>query len=60
MRGGLGVATVAGDAVFSAITGVTVASAVVFSQIAIPEMKRLGYDKKFALGIVASARCWEC
>jgi len=41
--------------VFSAITGVTVASAVVFSQISIPEMRRLGYNKKFALGIVASS-----
>lgn len=55
VRGGLGIATVAGNAVFSAITGVTVASAVVFSQVSIPEMKRLGYDKKFALGIVASS-----
>jgi C4-dicarboxylate transporter DctM subunit len=55
LRGGLGIATVGGNAVFSAITGVTVASAVVFSQVSIPEMKRLGYDKKFALGIVASS-----
>jgi len=55
VRGGLGIATVAGNAVFSAITGVTVAGAVVFSQIAIPEMRRLGYNKKFALGIVASS-----
>jgi len=55
VRGGLGIATVGGNAVFSAITGVTVASAVVFSQVSIPEMKRLGYDKKFALGIVASS-----
>jgi tripartite ATP-independent transporter DctM subunit len=55
VRGGLGIATVAGNAVFSAITGVTVASAVVFSQISIPEMRRLGYNKKFALGIVASS-----
>lgn len=55
LRGGLGIATVGGNAVFSAITGVTVASAVVFSQVSIPEMRRLGYDKKFALGIVASS-----
>ena len=55
VRGGLGIATVAGNAVFSAITGVTVASAVVFSQLSIPEMRRLGYNKKFALGIVASS-----
>ena len=55
VRGGLGLATVAGNAVFSAITGVTVAGAVVFSQLSIPEMRRLGYNKKFALGIVASS-----
>jgi C4-dicarboxylate transporter DctM subunit len=55
VRGGLGIATVAGNAVFSAITGVTVAGAVVFSQLSIPEMRRLGYNKKFALGIVASS-----
>ena len=39
----------------SAITGVSVASAAVFSKLAIPEMNRLGYEPKFALGIVASS-----
>lgn len=55
VRGGIGVATVIANAVFAAITGVSVASAAVFSKLAIPEMNRLGYERKFALGIVASS-----
>ena len=55
VRGGMGIATVIANAVFAAITGVSVASAAVFSKIAYPEMKRLKYDKKFGLGIVAGS-----
>jgi C4-dicarboxylate transporter DctM subunit len=55
LRGGLGVATVGANAVFAAVTGVSVASAAVFSKLAIPEMGRLGYDRRFALGIVGSS-----
>jgi C4-dicarboxylate transporter DctM subunit len=55
VRGGMGIATVIANAVFAAITGVSVASAAVFSKVAYPEMKRLHYDKKFGLGIVAGS-----
>jgi tripartite ATP-independent transporter DctM subunit len=55
VRGGVGAATVIANAIFAAITGVSVASAAVFSKLAIPEMNRLGYDRKFGLGIVASS-----
>lgn len=55
IRGGLGIATVIANAVFAAITGVSVASAAVFSKLAIPEMMRLRYDRKFAYGIVAGS-----
>ncbi len=55
IRGGLGIATVIANAVFAAITGVSVASAAVFSKLAIPEMMRLHYDRKFAYGIVAGS-----
>lgn len=55
MRGGLGIATVFANAVFASITGVSVASAAVFSKIAIPEMQRLNYERRFSLGIVASS-----
>ena len=55
VKGGIGIATVIANAIFAAITGVSVASAAVFSKLAIPEMNRLGYDRKFGLGIVASS-----
>jgi C4-dicarboxylate transporter DctM subunit len=55
VKGGVGAATVIANAIFAAITGVSVASAAVFSKLAIPEMNRLGYDRKFGLGIVASS-----
>ena len=38
--GGLGMSTVGGNAIFAAITGVSVASATVFTKLAVPEMLR--------------------
>jgi len=55
IRGGIGIATVIANAVFAAITGVSVASAAVFSKLAIPEMERLNYDRNFSYGIVAGS-----
>ena len=53
IRGGLGVATVVANAAFAAITGVSIASASVFSRVAVPEMMRFGYKPRFAVGVVA-------
>lgn len=53
--GGLGIATVAANTVFAAITGVTIASAAVFSRIAVPEMLKFGYQRRFAVGVVAGS-----
>ncbi|MFT5181431.1 MAG: C4-dicarboxylate transporter DctM subunit, partial [Alphaproteobacteria bacterium] len=53
VRGGLGMATVVANAIFAAITGVSIASATVFSRIAVPEMLRYGYKGRFAVGTVA-------
>jgi C4-dicarboxylate transporter DctM subunit len=53
--GGLGVATVASNAIFAAVTGVSVASAAVFSKVAMPEMVRYKYDKSFAVGTVSGS-----
>lgn len=53
--GGLGVATVAANAVFAAITGISIASAAVFSRVAVPQMLRFGYQPKFAVGVVAGS-----
>jgi tripartite ATP-independent transporter DctM subunit len=55
IKGGLGIATVAANAVFAAITGVSVASAAVFTKISVPEMIRLGYSPRFAVGVVAGS-----
>lgn len=55
LRGGVGISTVAANAVFAAITGVSVASAAVFSKIAIPQMAKLHYDRRFSYGIVGSS-----
>jgi len=55
LRGGLGIATVAANTLFSAITGISIASAAVFTQIAVPEMVRLGYTPRFSVGVVAGS-----
>jgi len=52
---GLGVATVFANAVFASITGISVASATVFSRVAVPEMTRHGYSKSFSTGVVAGS-----
>lgn len=55
LRGGLGVATVAANTVFAAVTGVSIASAAVFTRVAVPEMVRHGYSTSFAAGTVAGS-----
>lgn len=55
LRGGLGVATVAANAAFAAITGVSIASAAVFTRVSVPEMMRFGYKPRFAVGVVAGS-----
>jgi tripartite ATP-independent transporter DctM subunit len=55
MRGGLGVATVVANAAFAAVTGISIASAAVFTKIAVPEMLKLGYQPRFAVGVVAGS-----
>jgi tripartite ATP-independent transporter DctM subunit len=57
LPGRLAIATIAGNALFSFVTGVSIASAAAFSRIAYPEMKRYGYHKGFALGAVAGSSC---
>lgn len=55
IRGGLGLATVGANAVFAAITGISIASASVFTKVAVPEMIRHGYTRRFAVGVVAGS-----
>ncbi|MCB1363185.1 MAG: TRAP transporter large permease [Rhodobacteraceae bacterium] len=55
LPGGLAVSTVFATAGFAAVSGASVATAAVFARIAIPEMLKIGYDKRFAAGVVAAA-----
>lgn len=52
--GGLAVSTIFATAGFAAVSGASVATAAVFARIAIPEMLKIGYNKKFAAGVVAA------
>lgn len=55
IHGGLGIGTVGANAIFAAITGISIASAAVFTRIAVPEMTRYGYNKRFSVGVVAGS-----
>ncbi len=55
LKGGLAHATVASCALFAAISGSSIATAATMSKVAIPPMRRLGYDDRLSSGSVASA-----
>ena len=55
--GRLAVATVIGNAVFAAVTGVSIAAAAAFSRIAYPQMREHHYRPTFAIGSVAGSAC---
>lgn len=52
--GGLGIATIFACAIFAAISGSSVATAVTIGSMAIPEMIKRGYDREVVLGTVAA------
>jgi tripartite ATP-independent transporter DctM subunit len=54
-RGALANATIGACAAFGSICGSSIATAATFSKVAIPEMRRHGYDVGLAAGSVASA-----
>lgn len=54
-RGGLAMATILATAGFSAICGSTSATAAAMGKVAIPEMRRYGYDPGLACGTMAAA-----
>ncbi|MFC1883827.1 TRAP transporter large permease [Thermodesulfobacteriota bacterium] len=55
LKGGLTVATVLACSGFAAISGSTAATAATMGKIALPEMKKYGYDDELATGTVAAA-----
>ncbi len=52
--GGLGAATIISCALFSAISGSSVATAATIGTVAIPEMTNRGYNRSFVLGMLAA------
>jgi C4-dicarboxylate transporter, DctM subunit len=54
LPGGLGMATIAAIAGFSAISGSSVASSAAFGKLAYPEMRRFNYSPRLAAGTVAA------
>lgn len=54
LRGGLAHATVAACGLFAAISGSSIATAATMTKVAMPPMRRLGYNDKLSTGSVAS------
>ena len=54
VRGGIAMATVFACAGFAAICGSNAATAATMSSVALPQMDKLGYDKRLSAGCVAS------
>ena len=57
IRGGLGHATILACAIFSAISGAAVATAVAIGVVMIPAMTKAGYDEDVAAGMTCVASC---
>jgi len=55
LPGRLALATVMGNAIFSFVTGVSIASAAAFTRIAYPEMKRHQYNNGFSLASITGS-----
>jgi C4-dicarboxylate transporter, DctM subunit len=55
VKGGIGMATVGANAIFAAVTGSSIASASVFTKVSVPQMLRLSYNPRFAVGVVAGS-----
>ncbi|MBK9359991.1 MAG: TRAP transporter large permease [Rubrivivax sp.] len=53
-RGGLGLAAIGACAGFAAINGSSVATAATMSQVALPEMRKAGYDSGLSAGLIAA------
>jgi len=55
LHGGLALASVAGCAMFAAVSGSSLATAAAMGKLAVPEMLRYKYDKGLASGVVAAS-----
>ena len=57
IRGGLGHATILACAIFAAISGAAVATAVAIGMVMIPAMKKAGYDEDMGAALTCTAAC---
>lgn len=57
ISGGLGLATILASAIFAAISGSAVATAVAIGMVMIPAMKEAGYDEEVGAAVTATASC---
>ena len=57
ISGGLGLATILATAIFAAISGSAVATAVALGAVMIPAMRGAGYDEEVAASVTATASC---
>lgn len=55
IRGGLLMATIVANGVFGACSGNSMAASTVFCKIAMPELKRYGYDEDTSMGCITAA-----
>lgn len=55
IRGGLAMATAVANGLFAAMSGSSVAAAATMSTIAIPEMRKFGYQDRLSFGVVSAA-----
>jgi tripartite ATP-independent transporter DctM subunit len=54
IRGGLAMSTIGANAIFAACTGSSVAAAVTFAKVALPEMRKYNYHPGLATGAIAA------
>jgi C4-dicarboxylate transporter DctM subunit len=52
-RGGLGISVIGACSIFGAVCGSSLATTATFSRAALPELRRLGYDRAFGSAIIA-------
>lgn len=55
VRGGLAIGTVVANAVMAAISGSSTATTAAMASVALPEMRRHGYDDRLSLGVISVA-----
>jgi C4-dicarboxylate transporter DctM subunit len=54
VRGGLAIATIAASSCFGAVCGSSIVTAATMTRIALPEMRKAGYDDRLATGALAA------